>query len=158
LISGVAILDTPAFDTSPDPDNPGWYNWQMTDTSRYNGQTLGKMLLRPVDGGKALLRMYPEHRHSNLGNNVHGGATLGFIDVALFGAARMFGLIDTGMAVTLDLSVQFIGAGRINEPMDAEVELLKETRRLLFMRGLVVQGGEKVAAFSGTIRKSTTPK
>jgi uncharacterized protein (TIGR00369 family) len=149
-------LDTPAFDTSPDPENPGWYNWQMTDPTRYNGQTLGKMIVRSEGDGKARLRMYPQHRHSNLGNNVHGGTTLGFIDVALFGAARMFGLIDTGMAVTLDLSVQFIGAGRIDEALDAEVELLKETRRLLFLRGLVVQSGDKIAAFSGTIRKPTS--
>ncbi len=149
------MLDTPAFDTSPDPENPGWYNWQMTDPSRYNGQTLGRMIVRSDGEGKARLRMYPEHRHSNLGNNVHGGTTLGFIDVALFGAARMFGLIDTGMAVTLDLSVQFIGAGRIGEALDAEVELLKETRRLLFLRGLVIQGDDRIAGFSGTIRKPT---
>jgi uncharacterized protein (TIGR00369 family) len=149
-------LDTPAFDSSPDPDNPGWFNWQMIDASRYNGTVLGKLIVRSEGDGKARLRMFPEHRHSNLGNAVHGGTTLGFIDVALFGAARMFGLIDTGLAVTLDLSVQFIGAGRLNEPLDAEVELLKETRRLLFLRGLVVQGGDRIAGFAGTIRKPTS--
>jgi uncharacterized protein (TIGR00369 family) len=149
-------LDTPAFDSSPDPDNPGWFNWQMIDASRYNGSVLGKLIVRSEGDGKARLRMFPEHRHSNLGNAVHGGTTLGFIDVALFGAARMFGLIDTGLAVTLDLSVQFIGAGRLNEPLDAEVELLKETRRLLFLRGLVVQGADRIAGFSGTIRKPTS--
>ena len=67
----------------------------------------------------------------------------------------MFGLIEAGAAVTLDLSVQFIGAGVIGKPLEAEVELLKETGRLLFMRGIVSQGDERVAAFSGTIRKPT---
>ncbi len=146
-------MDTPAFDSSPDPDNPGWHKWQMTDPSRYNGTVLGKMLVRSEGEGKARLRIFPEHRHSNLANAVHGGVTLGFIDVAMFGASRMFGLIDAGTAVTLDLSVQFIGAGLIGEPMDAEVELLKETGQLLFMRGLVVQGETRIAGFSGTIRK-----
>ena len=113
------------------------------------------MLVRQEGTGKARLRMFPEHRHSNLRNAVHGGVTLGFIDVAMFGASRMFGLIEAGAAVTLDLSVQFIGAGVVGEPLDAEVELLKETGRLLFMRGLVTQGDESVAAFSGTIRKPT---
>lgn len=148
-------MDTPAFDSSPDPENPGWFNWQMVDDSRYNGQVLGKMLVRSEGDGKARLRMFPEHRHSNLGNAVHGGTTLGFIDVAMFGASRMFGLINAGTSVTLDLSVQFIGAGRIGEPMEAEVELLKETGRLLFLRGLVVQDADKIAGFSGTIRKPT---
>jgi uncharacterized protein (TIGR00369 family) len=150
-----APLDTPAFDSSPDPDNPGWLNWQMTDPTRYNGTVLGKMLVRSEGPGKAGLRMFPEHRHSNLRNAVHGGVTLGFIDVAMFGASRMFGLIEAGTAVTLDLSVQFIGAGVIGKPLDAEVELLKETGRLLFMRGIVVQDDERIAAFSGTIRKPT---
>ncbi len=156
-ISDLAIgpLDTPAFDSSPDPDNPGWLNWQMTDPTRYNGTVLGKMLVRSEGTGKARLRMFPQHRHSNLRNAVHGGVTLGFIDVAMFGASRMFGLIEAGTAVTLDLSVQFIGAGVIGKPLDAEVELLKETGRLLFMRGIVVQDDERIAAFSGTIRKPT---
>jgi uncharacterized protein (TIGR00369 family) len=149
-------LDTPAFDSCADPENPGWFHWQMIDATRYNGTVLGKLIVRKESEGIARLRMFPEHRHSNLGGAVHGGTTLGFIDVALFGASRMFGLIEAGTAVTLDLSVQFIGAGRINEPLDAEVELLKETRRLLFLRGLVVQGVDRIAAFSGTIRKPTS--
>ena len=39
------------------------------------------------------------------------------------------------------------------EPIEAQVELLKETGRLLFLRGLVVQGEARIAAFSATIRK-----
>ena len=143
------------FISEPDPDHPGWLTWRLNDERRYNGQILGKMLVRAEDDGRARVRMFPTIRHSNLGNNVHGGTTLGFIDVALFGAARMFGLIEAGTAVTLDLSVQFLGAGAVDTPLDAEVELLRETRRLLFLRGLVVQGEGRIAAFSGTIRKPT---
>jgi uncharacterized protein (TIGR00369 family) len=135
-----------------DPDHPGWMRWGFTDPTRYNS-FLGPMLVK-VEAGIACVRMTPERRHSNLRDNVHGGAMLGFIDVALFAASRSFELITAGSAVTLDLSVQFIGGGRIGEPLEAQVELLKETGRLLFLRGLVVQGDEKVASFSGTIRKS----
>jgi acyl-coenzyme A thioesterase PaaI-like protein len=99
--------------------------------------------------------MTPRHEHSNLQDNLHGGVLLGFIDLALFAAARGFGLIEAGTAVTLDLSVQFIGGGPIGEAIEAQVELLRETGRLLFLRGLVVHGAEKVAGFSGTIRKPT---
>jgi uncharacterized protein (TIGR00369 family) len=136
-----------------DPDHPGWMRWGFTDPTRYNS-FLGPMLVK-VDAGIARVRMTPERRHSNLRDNVHGGAMLGFIDVALFAASRSFGLIAAGSAVTLDLSVQFIGGGQIGELLEAQVELLKETGRLLFLRGLVVQGDEKVASFTGTIRKST---
>jgi acyl-coenzyme A thioesterase PaaI-like protein len=55
--------------------------------------------------------------------------------------------------VTLDLSVQFIGAGALDAPIEAEVELLRETGRLIFLRGLIVQAEQRVASFSGTVRK-----
>lgn len=146
-------MDTQAFASEPDPEHPGWLTWQLRDERRYNTQVLGKLLVRPGDIGKAWVRMFPELRHSNFSDNVHGGIVMGFIDVSLFAAARLFGTVDVGTAVTVDLSVQFIGAGKIGVPLDAEVELLRETGRLLFLRGLVLQDEGKVAAFSGTIRK-----
>jgi uncharacterized protein (TIGR00369 family) len=148
------VSDEPAFQFGEDPDHPGWHSWRLRDETRYNG-FLGPLLVRR-DGAMARVRMTPEHKHSNLSGAVHGGTTLGFIDTALFAASRMFGLIEAGTAVTLDLSVQFIGAGQVDRILEAEVELLRETRRLLFLRGLVTQDDEKVAAFSGTIRKATS--
>lgn len=145
----------PGFISEPDPDHPGWLTWALRDDTRFNGQVLGKMIVRSDPDGRARVRMFPEHKHTNLADNLHGGTILSFIDVALFAGARMYGLIEAGTAVTLDLSVQFIGAGRPGTPIDCEVELLKETRRLLFLRGLVVQGEERIAAWSGTIRKPT---
>jgi uncharacterized protein (TIGR00369 family) len=150
------VSDDAAFVFGEDPDHPGWHTWQLSDKTRYNG-FLGPLLVRR-EGDRARVKMTPGHKHSNLANTVHGGTTLGFIDVALFGASRVFGLIEAGTAVTLDLSVQFIGAGVIGVEMEAEVELLRETRRLLFLRGLVTQGQDKVAAFSGTIRKGSSEK
>ncbi len=145
----------PTFFEEADPENPGWRIWRLSDDRRYNAQAIGKLLIREEGPQRARVRMFPELRHSNLADALHGGATLGFIDVALFGASRIFGLIEAGTAVTVDLSTQFIGAGRINEPLDAVVDLLRETRRLLFLRGLVVQGpdDEVIASFVGTIRK-----
>lgn len=146
------MSDEAAFEFGEDPENPGWHSWRLRDESRYNG-FLGRLIVRR-EGNKARVRMFPERVHSNLQDAIHGGTTLGFIDVSLFAASRMFGLIEAGTAVTLDLSTQFIGAGRMGLPLDAEVELLRETRRLIFMRGLIVQETGTVAAFSGTIRKS----
>jgi uncharacterized protein (TIGR00369 family) len=144
---------TTSFLHEEDPDHPGWMTWQLSDPTRFNS-LLGPFMLR-MENGIARVRMTPEHRHSNLMDNIHGGALLAFIDIALFAASRGFGLITAGTAVTLDLSVQFIAGGRINQPLEAQVELLRETGRLLFLRGLVVQDDDKVASFSGTIRKPT---
>jgi acyl-coenzyme A thioesterase PaaI-like protein len=56
--------------------------------------------------------------------------------------------------VTVDLATQFISAGRLDRTLEARIELLRETGRLLFLRGLLVQEGEPViASFTGTLRK-----
>ncbi|WP_295633712.1 PaaI family thioesterase [Novosphingobium sp.] len=145
----------PNFESFPDPENSGWFTWQLSDPTRFNGQILGKMIVRLDPDGRARTRMFPERRHTNLADNLHGGTILSLIDVSLFSCSRMFGLIEAGTAVTLDLSVQFLGAGKADKPLDAVAELLKETRRLLFLRGLVEQNGAAIAAYSGTIRKPT---
>jgi acyl-coenzyme A thioesterase PaaI-like protein len=145
----------PGFESFPDPDNPGWYTWQLTDPTRFNTWMFGKLLVRCDDDGKARLRMFPQRHHTNLGDNLHGATILSLIDVGLFACSRMLGIIEAGTAVTLDLTTQFIGAGRPDKPCDAVTELLKETRRLVFLRGVVEQDGEIIAAFSGTIRKPT---
>lgn len=151
------MSDSPRFLYADDPEAPGWKSWELSDPTRFNS-LLAPFKVRMEPDGKARVRMFPRHEHSNLRDVVHGGVTLAFIDIALFAAARSFGLITAGTAVTIDLSTQFIGAGVIGQPLDAEVELLRETGRLLFLRGLVVQGDEKIASFAGTIRKPSPNK
>ena len=64
------------------------------------------------------------------------------------------GVLNAGGAGTVDLSAQFIGAGSWGEPLEARIELLRETGRMLFLRGLVVQEGQPtIASFTGTLRK-----
>jgi len=136
---------------APDPDYPGWLTWDLPGEERYN-VTLGKLLVRPDGPGRARCRMFPTIAHSNLGDVVHGGAILTFIDMAFFAGGYVAGMSDTH-AVTLDVAVQFISPAELGIPLDASVELLRETGRLAFLRGLVEQDGRTVASFSGTLRK-----
>jgi acyl-coenzyme A thioesterase PaaI-like protein len=138
----------------------GWTGWNLKDESLFNAflQPLSVRREAYTADGRAVarVRMVPRRKHANLGINVHGGTTLAFMDVALFAAGHQFGMLDAGPAVTIDLASQFVGAGRIDEPMDAVVEMVRETGRMAFMRGLIVQGeGDRdiVASFTGTIRK-----
>jgi uncharacterized protein (TIGR00369 family) len=129
--------------------------WDVIEDDRFN-VTIGKLLVRADGPGRATCRMFPDRRHSNLGNMVHGGAILTFVDMAFFAGGRLAGA-DVMRAVTLDCDVRFLAPGRLGVPLDAEVELLRETSRLAMFRGLVVQEKETVAAFSGTLRKATPP-
>ena len=63
--------------------------------------------------------------------------------------------VDAGRSVTLGLETQFIGAGDAAKPLDAVVEVLRETRRIGFLRGLVEQDEALIASFSATVRKPT---
>ena len=127
----LAEIDPPAFISEPAPDHPGWTTWMLRDDTRFNTAILGRLLVKPAGDGKAWVRMFPEQRHSNFADNIHGGTILGFIDVALFGASHQMDLLHGGPHVTLDLSTQFIGAGKINIPLDAEVERLAGAIRFL---------------------------
>lgn len=119
------------------------------------------MRIQPTGKASARVRIVPERRHSNLADNVHGGISLAFADIALFAAARALGIDMGPRTVTVDLSMQFVGAGRLDEPLDAEVEIVRDTRHLAFLRGRLVQGSDEgdsetphiVASFSGMLKK-----
>lgn len=143
-----------AFIHEPAPDHPGWFTWNLDDDSCFNTAGLGRMIIRREGERSARVRLLElERRHSNMHGNVHGGVTLAFIDVAMFAAIyTVLGPAVSG-AVTLDLHNQFIGAGRIGQPLDAVCEVMHETGRLAFLRGTAEQGDTLVSSFLGTLRK-----
>ncbi|AJP74716.1 phenylacetic acid degradation protein [Sphingomonas hengshuiensis] len=143
--------DTPHFRYEDEPGHPGWKRWELRDPTRFNG-FLGAILVRR-EADVARVRMVPEHRHSNLRDHVHGGALLGFVDIALFAGARGLDVITAGPASTVDVSVQFVAGAAIGEAIEARVELVRETGRMLFLRGLIVQEDTNIASFQGVVRK-----
>jgi uncharacterized protein (TIGR00369 family) len=150
------VIPTGAFIHEPDPEFPGWHTWRVNDDARFNTHALGRMIIRPEGSLGARLRLVQtEVQHSNLHSNVHGGVTLALIDVAMFATLHIATGGDAAGSVTLDLHNQFIGAGKIGESLDVVSEIVKETRRLAFIRGTVEQGDHVVANYIGTLRKPT---
>ncbi|SLJ87577.1 PaaI family thioesterase [Novosphingobium mathurense] len=145
---------TSAFIHAPDPEHPGWHTWDMTDQERFNPVVMGKMLVRQEADRAARLRLLSTRTmHGNLHGNIHGAVILGLIDISLFATVNQVIGGNSASSVTLDLSTQFIGSGRIGEPLDAVCEIMKETGRLFFLRGNLEQGGELIASYMGTLRK-----
>ncbi len=146
----------PRFDFGPDPDHPGWFRWEVKDAGRFN-HFLGPMRIRPTGTRTATVRIVPQRPHSNLADNVHGGVSLAFADIALFAAARTLGIAMGPRTVTVDLAMQFVGAGTVGAPLDAEIEIVRDTRHLIFLRGVLTQGDDDarttVASFSGMLKK-----
>ena len=143
---------TPFFDYQELPGSEGWFSWNPHDRTRFNAAVMGDLAVRR-EGDQCRLRMVPELRHTNLQNMIHGATTLAVIDIALFATAHVLSEAEAGPSVTLELSTQFVGAGIPDKPLDALTEIVRETGRMVFMRGQVVQEDHLVASFSGIIRK-----
>lgn len=141
------------FENGPVPDTPGWRHWNLKDQTLFNGAVMGRMITRVDEDGRARLRMFPERRHENLQGIVHGAVTLALIDISLFTTMHMIGSGNAGPSVTLELSTQFVGSGKPDQPLDAVTEIVRETGSLVFVRGMVVQEAHVVANFSGIVKK-----
>ncbi|EAQ30314.1 Thioesterase superfamily protein [Erythrobacter sp. NAP1] len=153
MTSGPKGLGEDVFEHGPDPDNPGWRHWNLKDQSLFNGAVMGRLITRVDEDGKARLRMFPERRHENLQGIIHGAVTLALIDISMFTTMHTIGSGNAGPSVTLELSTQFVGGGDPNRPLDAVNEIVRETGKLVFVRGQVMQDDDVVASYSGIVRK-----
>ncbi len=142
------MTDTPR----PVPDSDGWIRWDKVPDGRFT-EALGELSFRLTANGVEA-RMATDRRHSNPLDFLHGGFLMSFIDMAMFAIIRpRFGPGEG--AVTLSCATDFLTGGIPGEPIEAHGEVLKETGKLFFVRGLVTQRGANVASFTGTMRKIT---
>jgi len=111
---------------------------------------IGPFVFKIVDG-KARCAFEPRRDHLNGGGTIHGGCLMSFADFSLFAIAH--NALRGAKAVTLTCNSEFIGAGNLDAWVEAEGEVLRETRTLIFVRGLVTQGSRPLLAFSGTLKK-----
>ncbi|WP_299307141.1 PaaI family thioesterase [uncultured Croceicoccus sp.] len=133
-------------------DADGWKEWLVGQPDEFNQAVLGPMHARR-EGERARVRLHPQTRHLNVNRVIHGGIILGFADVAIFAGAST--VLDKNFigGATVELNTQFVGPGDGNEPLDAVVEVVRETGRMVFARGLMVQDDATIASFSGIFRK-----
>jgi uncharacterized protein (TIGR00369 family) len=137
-------------ETLTDGPHAGWTRWRRDPDGRF-ASLLGDFLFRQTDSGDVLCRMETDRRHSNGLGYIHGGFIMSFIDMAMF--AFIFRQLENSAAVTLSCATDFLSAGIVGEPIEASGEVLKETGKMLFVRGLVTQNGTSIASFTGTMRK-----
>ena len=146
-------LSEDVFEHGPDPENPGWHHWNLKDETLFNGAVMGRLITRVDDDGRSRLRMFPERRHENLQGIIHGAVTLALIDISMFTTMHTIGSGNAGPSVTLELSTQFVGGGDMARPLDAVNEIVRETGKLVFIRGQCMQDDDVVASYSGIVRK-----
>ena len=134
-----------------DPDHPGWYSWGDFPRGSFAAAT-GRFLFKPDGPGRGLCRIMPTEAHQNMGGSLHGGAVMSFIDMALFAGGRCAGMAE-GHYVTLDMTTHFLARGRAGPPLDAHVQLVRQTRGHVFLQGIVTQEDEPCYSFTGTLKR-----
>jgi uncharacterized protein (TIGR00369 family) len=139
-------------DATHTPDADGWVPWIARPDGRFH-DLLGQMYFRVTANGVES-RMDTDRRHSNGLGFLHGGFLMSFVDMAMFTIIRPRFVKGEG-AVTLSCATDFLTGGIPGEPIEGHGEVLKETGKLFFVRGLVTQGGANVVSFTGTMRKIT---
>ena len=88
-----------------------------------------------------------DHRHGNKRGVVHGGMLATAFDVALGNAS--WDAASQRPCATVQLAVQFIGAVNLGDFAFVKVEVVKATRSLIFMRGVMSVGDRVVATADG---------
>lgn len=114
--------------------------------------------MRVLGPAKAVIGLETQSRHRNRLDTLHGGFLAAFADHAYFGALWALGHVGQVNGVTIDLSMQFMGAGRVGPDLFAEVDLLRETGRMFFLRMTITQEDQPIAASSATLRKVASPR
>ncbi|MGE0743444.1 MAG: PaaI family thioesterase [Hyphomonadaceae bacterium] len=142
-------------DEGPNPptlvkDGPfaGWSTWG-TGADPYE-TAIGPFYMK-VEDARVRCAFQPLRHHLNGGGSVHGGALMTFADFALFAIAH--NELREVHAVTLTCNSEFIGAGNLDSLIEATGEVLRDTRSVIFARGVVTQGSRTLLAFSGTLKK-----
>jgi len=127
----------------------GWTTWSKGGDPYET--LIGPFYFRSGDDGAAHCVFEPQLHHLNGGGAIHGGCLMSFADFSLFAIAH--NTLKGAHAVTLTFSSEFIGAGDRSARVEARGEVLRDTRSVTFVRGIVTQAERPLLSFSGTLKK-----
>ncbi len=139
----------------PDPDQPGWYRWTPEGRNGFAG-IFGDIRVMPLEPGRARVKIEPEANLNSATGAIHGGALAGYVDIVIFAGAVGAGVeFAGGGASTVDLSIQYLTQAFVGQPLEAGLEVLRDGGRLVFVRGMIEQGGAPIASFNAIFRKNS---
>lgn len=100
------------------------------------------------DGGKRYRYAFlAEKRHANIGGVVHGGMLMSFADDVL--GMTVWEAAGRKPCTTVQLNTHFISPARIGELVEGRAEVLRATRTVVFVRGMLLAGDRLVVSADG---------
>ncbi|AUW57686.1 hypothetical protein C1T17_05780 [Sphingobium sp. SCG-1] len=100
-------------------------------------------------------RMQPSEQSGNRLGGLHGGFLAGFAE----GILGLFLTVANGLpnCVTVSLSFDYPGSGRVGLPVEGQLYLVRETGRMQFVRVVLEQEGVTLLYGNGVLRKLNLP-
>lgn len=126
-----------------------WKGWHYSTGDAFNAH-VGPFYHRLREDGAPVCAMRVEARHLNGGGMMHGGALMTFADYCLYVFAATLG--DPHM-VTVSFSSDFVGAVPPGAVVECTGEVIRSTRSMVFVRGLMTVESETVFSFSGVLKR-----
>jgi uncharacterized protein (TIGR00369 family) len=111
----------------------------------------GPFFHRVLEDGSVVGAFVADGSHVNGIGIVHGGCLLTLVDYTMFTAVKR--ATGDGEAVTVSLASEFVGAGAIGDLIEAQAEIIKAGRSMVFVRGIVRAGGKPLLTFSGAMKR-----
>ena len=112
--------------------------------------TNGPFYVRRV-GEDVTIGMAVEHRHCNSAGAMHGGMMATFADVAMTVGANIVAR-SSRFLVTLNLSLDYVGAGKDGDWIEAPIHVIRTTKTYIFAQSVAAKAdGTPLARVSATL-------
>jgi uncharacterized protein (TIGR00369 family) len=112
---------------------------------------VGPLSYKDEGDGKLRFAFVAEQKHANTGGQIHGGMLMTFADYALCLTA-IHGL-NGERCVTVSLNCEFTAPGEVGDLIESTAEVVRRTRSLAFVRGLLVAGERTLLSYSGIVKR-----
>ena len=106
-------------------------------------------------GAPPLFAMLADERHTNVHGIVHGGMLMTFADTGM--GITVWEALGRKPCVTIQFNIQFLDAAQPGEFLELDVQVLRQSSTVVFVRGLVRSGERQVAAADG-VWKTIRPR
>ena len=112
----------------------------------------GPLYVKKLEPG-ILLGFRVERRHCNPMGICHGGMIATFCDMLLpISAHYLSPELERRFLPTINLQVDYLAASKLGAWVQGEAQLLRATRSMVFMQGVVSADGDAVARVSGIFK------
>lgn len=120
----------------------GWRPLRMGDVTEF----IGPYVQRRTPKGY-VYGFQTDDRHANVNGVIHGGMLVTFVDQAL--GSTVYEALGRRRGATAQLNTMFVGAVKPGEFLECDAEVVRITRSLVFIRGILRVGDRTVLAADG---------